>query len=72
LVSLAVIVSLIGSTTSAKGLKVDCVIDDGVYDRGIEISDEEYDSLEIKPHTFHGEWNYTISPQRKGGRKQLK
>jgi transposase len=72
LVSLAVIVNLIGSTTTAKGLKVDCVIDDGVYERGIEVSDEEFDSIMIEPHTFHGEWNYTISPQRKRDRKQWK
>ena len=65
LISLAVIVSLIGSTRTDKGLKVDCVIDDGEYERGVDISDEEFDSINIKPHLFHGEWNYTISPQKK-------
>ena len=64
LISLAVIVSLIGSTTTRKGLKVDCVVDDGEYESGVEISDEEFNSIVIKPHKFHGEWNYTISPQK--------
>ena len=72
LISLAVIVSLIGGTTTENGLKVDCVIDDGVYERGIEVSDEEFDSIKIKPHKFHGEWNYTISPQKKSDRRQWK
>jgi hypothetical protein len=68
--SLAVIVSLIGATTTETGLKVDCVIDDRAYERGVEVSDEEFDAIRIKPHKFHGEWNYTISPQRKSDRKK--
>jgi len=64
LVSLALIVSLIGSTKIG-GNKVDCVIDKNKYERGIEISDEEYDAINIKNHKFHGEWNYTIKPRVK-------
>jgi transposase len=63
LISLAVIVSLIGSTTTEKGLKVDCVIDNSLYESGRVISDDEFEAINIKQHTFHGEWNYTISPQ---------
>jgi hypothetical protein len=70
LISLAVIVSLIGATTTANGLKVDCVVDDWVYERGVEVSDEEFNSIVIKPHKFRGEWNYTISPQKKANQKQ--
>jgi hypothetical protein len=70
LISLAVIVSLIGSTTTQNGLKVDCVVDELEYERGVEVSDEEYNSIVIKPHKFHGEWNYTISPQKKREQKQ--
>jgi len=62
LVSLALIVNLIGSTKIGGGNKVDCVIDKNNYERGIEISDEEYNTINIKPHKFHGEWNYTIRP----------
>jgi len=65
LVSLALIVNLIGSTKIGGGNKVDCIIDENNYERGIEISDEEYDAINIKNHKFHGEWNYTIKPRIK-------
>ena len=64
LVSLALIVNLIGSTKIG-GNKVDCVIDKSKYEKGIEISDEEYAAIKIKHHKFHGEWNYTIKPRLK-------
>jgi transposase len=63
LISLAVIVNLIGSTKTEKGLKVNCVIDNEVYERGRAISDSEFEAINIKQHKFHGEWNYTIAPQ---------
>ena len=63
LLTLAVIVSLISSTTTEKGLRVDCVVDDKEYQRGLEVSDEEFKAINIKQHSFHGEWNYTIMPQ---------
>ena len=65
MINLTVIVSLIGSTTTEKGLKVECVIDEGEYERGIEVSDEEFDLIRIRLHKFRGEWNYTVSPQKK-------
>jgi transposase len=69
LISLAVIVDLIGSTTTETGLKVDCVIDSNSYPKGIEVSDDEFDSINIKKHKIHGEWNYTISPQSRSKKK---
>jgi hypothetical protein len=72
LVSLAVIVDLIGSTKTDTGLKVDCVIDRSSYPRGIEVSNEEFNSIKIKRHKFHGDWNYSISPQIKPKRNRLK
>jgi len=62
LVSAAVIVSLIGATKTNKGLSVTCVLDEAVYEKGIKVSDDEFDSINISTATFHGEWNYTISP----------
>jgi hypothetical protein len=35
------------------------------YKSGIKISDEEFKTLNIKPHKFHGEWNYTIKKNKK-------
>ena len=63
LISLVVIVDLIGSTITEKGLKVDCVIDDKEYKKGLDVTDEEFEAINIQHHTFHGEWNYTIMPQ---------
>ncbi len=64
LVSHQVIVQLIGATTTETGLKVSCEIDGSHYPKAIKVSDEEMDTLNIKRADFHGEWNYTISPQR--------
>ena len=72
LISLAVIVELIGSTKTETGLKVECVVDNNDYPRGREILDEEFSLIKIKRHIFHGDWNYTISPQSKTVRNKLK
>jgi len=58
-----IIVNLIASTTTTKGLKVACEIDDKQYETGIEISDEQLEKLNIWPNRFHGEWNYKILPE---------
>jgi hypothetical protein len=69
LISLALIVNLIGSTKIGDGNKVECVIDRHKYERGIEISDEEFDAINIKHHKFHGEWNYKIMPHIENRKK---
>jgi hypothetical protein len=63
LVSLAVIVSLIGSTTTAAGLRVRSEIDKGNYAKGVVLTDEQIAKLNLERHSFHGDWNYTIHPQ---------
>ena len=65
LISLALIVNLIGSTKIGSGNKVDCIVDNRTYERKIEISDEEFEAINIRNHKFHGEWNYTIMPHIK-------
>ena len=62
LVSYRVIVELIGATTTENGLTVRCELDDKTYPKGIVVSDEEMQSLNIQRADFHGEWNYTIAP----------
>jgi hypothetical protein len=62
LISIAVIVSLIGATTTAKGLAVACVLDENIYQKGIRISDEEFSAINIVPDSFHSDWNYSIQP----------
>jgi hypothetical protein len=62
LVSLATIVSLIGSTRSQTGLWVRSEIDRGTYPGGIVITDEQMEQIRLQRHRFHGDWNYTIHP----------
>jgi hypothetical protein len=61
LISVSVIVNLIGATKTEKGLSIRCVLDESMYEKGIEVTAEEFDSINIKKNDFHGEWNYTIS-----------
>jgi len=64
LISHQVIVQLIGSTATETGLKVCCEINANLYPKGIEGTDEEMQGINISRNTFHGEWNYTISPNQ--------
>jgi hypothetical protein len=63
LTDLVTIVNLIAATTTKTGLKVSCELDENEYKKGIVVSDEEMNNLKITRNDFHGEWNYTISPQ---------
>ena len=60
LVSHEVIVNLIASTKTSKGLKVKCQLDENKYPKGIKVSDEELSAVNIFRDSFHGEWNYSI------------
>lgn len=62
LVSHEVIINLIAATRTQKGLQVRCQIDTNSYPKGIKVSDDIMDRLNIQRDLFHGEWNYTISP----------
>jgi len=64
LVSLAAIVSLIGSTTTVSGLRIRSEIDHGSYPLGVKITDAQMAKVQLQPHAFHGDWNYTIQPAR--------
>lgn len=69
LTSLAVIVSLIAATTTEAGLRVRCELDKGRYPDGRKISDEAMAELMLQPHTFHGDWNYTLRARRQRRRR---
>lgn len=58
------IVRLIAGTTTAKGLKVTCRLDRRRYATGKRVPDEVFAALNVVPHQFHGEWNYSIRPRR--------
>ena len=63
LVSHQVIVELIAATTTKTGLTVRCELDQNPYPAGIKVSDAELQAVNLTPHDFHGEWNYTVSPK---------
>lgn len=65
LMSVAVIVNLIAATRTRSGLRVRCEVDSGRYPKGEKVTDEQFASINIKREKFHGEWNYTIRPQKK-------
>ena len=62
LVSHEVIVHLIAATTTKTGLRVQSQLDTGKYPKGVKVSKQEFASIQLLPDSFHGEWNYTISP----------
>jgi hypothetical protein len=56
------IVQLIAATTTDAGLKVRAELDANKYPKGVKINDARLAAVNLTPHAFHGEWNYTISP----------
>ena len=60
LVSHEIIVNLIAATTNAHGLKVRCELDTNTYPPGVKVSPQQMSQVHLKPHEFHGEWNYDI------------
>jgi hypothetical protein len=62
LVTHQVIVSLIAATTTKKGLVVRSRLDERIYPKGRRVPDKQLALVNLEPHLFHGEWNYTIHP----------
>jgi transposase len=63
LVTHQVIVELISATTTKTGLTVRSRLDERSYAKGRRVSDKELARVNLEPHPFHGEWNYTIHPE---------
>ncbi len=57
------VVELISATTTKTGLKVECALDERIYEKGIKVSNAEMQALAIEGEDFHPEWNYTIKPR---------
>jgi len=64
LTSFETILNLISSTTTSKGLKVKAGLDLNKYPKGIKVTDAQMRMLDISRNEFHGEWNYTLHPQK--------
>lgn len=65
LISHEVIVNLIASTTTEKGLTVQAKLDTATYPAGRKVSEQELAEIDLRRDSFHGEWNYAIFPRGK-------
>lgn len=63
LISHEVVVNLIGSTTNQAGLQIRVALDSTLYPTKKQVSDEELARVQVRPDSFHGEWNYSIHPR---------
>ena len=54
------VVELIGSTTTKTGLRIKAARDEEFYETGIKVTDEQLAAVPLRPHKFHGDWNYTV------------
>jgi DDE family transposase len=62
--TLEIVVESIGATTTEAGLEVHAWLDEGTYEKGRKVSDQELADCNIKRRQYHGEWNYEIHPRR--------
>jgi DDE family transposase len=60
--SLAIMLGYIRGTTTATGLSVKAVLDEGIYPKGQKVTWKDVDALDLTPHEVCPEWNYTIRP----------
>jgi len=63
LVSHEVVVNLIAHTTTRAGLKIKAELDTHSYPTGVKVSEEKYESINLRGKRFHAEWNYTLAPR---------
>jgi hypothetical protein len=57
------IVELIGNTRTVAGLRVQAKLDSRKYRTGVAITQAQMSDLALRPHAFHGEWNYELQPR---------
>jgi hypothetical protein len=76
LVNYETVVALIGGTRTRSGLKVKALLDTRDYQTGTTVSDEQIRALHLHGHSFHPDWNYTLSPvtphRKQAKQKQVK
>lgn len=50
------------STKTTTGLKVNAILVDKKYEKGIKASEDDLKKLNIKYHEVNPSWNYTLYP----------
>jgi hypothetical protein len=63
LTSHQVVIDLIAATNTKTGLKVYARLDPDTYPDKIAVTKQQLATVQIEPHSFHPEWNYTIRPR---------
>ena len=54
----------IRGTVNATGLQVKAFLVEQIYEKGLKVSKEIFQSINIQPHAVCPRWNYTIRPQQ--------
>lgn len=62
MIDIETIVYLIASTTTDKGLKVNCMVDENKYETGMKVTDKKLADVNLFPCETLGKWNYIIKP----------
>ena len=60
LIDIQTAVNLIATTTTNKGLKVQCKVDERYYQTGIKVQEAQFEQIDIERKPKLGEWNYII------------
>jgi Rhodopirellula transposase DDE domain len=58
-----VVINTIAATRTRTGLRVAARLDTGLYPTGVLVAEKQLAAVPITRHDWHGEWNYTISPE---------
>ena len=41
---------------------IKAALDQGRYENGVKVSDQQFATINLNPQSFHGDWNYKIGP----------
>jgi hypothetical protein len=55
-----IILETISATTTKEGLKVNAILNDQIYEKGIKISDKQMNEIKIEKYHLLPQWNYSI------------
>lgn len=61
--SYEIMLNLIRHTKTDTGLNVQAVLNDKVYQKGIKVDDQQFDTINIEKNDVLPKWNYTIHPK---------
>jgi len=62
-VNYATVVNLIGAKKTKSGLRVKAVLDKNEYETGMKVTKSQMETLCIRRHKIHPDWNYTLEPR---------